>query len=148
MVYTQGLDFISDTTEVERLSRNVIVPADWTTDQVKSYQYKVYSLIRTITNKDDWANTDREYGVLQLIETELAAEMIKKHYGDINDGATVDQAISSLMAELNIVVNNMDTATTGATDTILETDYKSWNLNELIPPPNRLSNIGISEIDF
>jgi len=148
MVYTQGIDFISDTTEVERLARNVIVPADWTTDQVKSYQYKVYSLIKSFTNKTDWDPEDREYGVLQLIETELSAELIKKHYGDANDAAAADQAIASLIAQLKVIIDNIDTSTGEESGSILETDYKSWNLNDQVSPPNRLTNVGISEIDF
>src|ERR1043165_5140275 len=111
MVYTQGIDCMSDTTEVERLARNVVVPADFTTDQVKSYQYKVYSLIRTLTNKDDWDSLDREYGALQLIETELAAEMIKKHYGDMEQVAAADAAITALLAQLGTITENLDTDT-------------------------------------
>src|ERR1041385_2664798 len=135
MVYTQGIDFISDTTEVERLARNVVVPADFTTDQVKSYQYKVYSLIRTLTNKDDWDSDDREYGALQLIETELAAEMIKKHYGDKEDAASADSSITSLLAQLDAIVSNQDTTTGEEGGSIQITDYKSWNLNTDIPVP-------------
>ena len=148
MPLTQGIDFISDTSEVERLARNVLVPADFTTDQVKSYQYKVYSLIRTLTDKDDWDSGDREFGALQLIETELAAEMIKKHYGDKEEVAAADASIAALMAQLHDIVSNLDTETTTEGGSVQVTDYKSWNLNPDVPVPNRLRNVGTTEIDF
>lgn len=146
--YVQFTDFISYTDEVRRLARNRI-PEDFTDPEIQSYQYKVYSIIRTLTDKDDWADTDREFGALQLIETELAAEMIKKHFAITGDeAATADSNILSWYLSLEKIVNNMDTTTGAASGLILETDYKSWLLNTDVPPPNRLTNVGINEIDF
>jgi len=148
MVYVFGTDFISVTSEVRRLARNRI-PEDFTDAEIQSYQYKVYSIIRTFTDKDDWATTDREYGALQLIETSLAAEMIKKHFAkSADEGSLADSNIASWFLSLKEIVNNLGTAATTESGKILETDYKSWNLNDLIDPPNRLSNVGISEVDF
>jgi hypothetical protein len=148
MVYVQFTDFISDTGEVRRLARNVIT-ADFTDDQIKSYQYKVYSIIRTATDKDDWATTDREFGGLQLIETIIAANLIKIHYGDGTgeSNAAAQAEIDAAYKELEDIIQNLDTGT-AESGSIVETDYKSWNLNELVDPPNRLSNVGISEVDF
>ena len=146
--YVFGTDFISVTDEVRRLARNRI-PEDFTDAEIQSYQYKVYSIIRTLTDKDDWDTLDREYGALQLIETSLAAEMIKKHFAITGDeAATADSNILSWYLSLEKIVNNMDTTTGAASGLILETDYKSWLLNTDVPPPNRLTNVGINEIDF
>ena len=49
--YTAGVDFISSTDECRRLARR-IVNADFSDDQIKSWQYKYYSYIRTLTDKD------------------------------------------------------------------------------------------------
>ncbi len=141
MSYTQGVDFISNTDEVLRLARNKI-PADFSTDQTKSYQYKVYSIIRTITDKDNWTSTNREYGALQLIETEVAAAMIKKHYGRTSEEVAAAQTeIMSLLAELDELAKNLDSPI-ASEGTITVTDYKSWNLNSAVPVPNRLRNVG------
>ena len=146
--YVFNTDFISVTDEVRRLARNRI-PEDFTDAEIQSYQYKVYSIIRTLTDKDDWATTDREYGALQLIETSLAAEMIKKHFAKTGEESSLaDSNIASWFQSLKEIVDNLDTATATESGKILETDYKSWNLNTDIPPPNRLTNVGISEVDF
>jgi hypothetical protein len=147
--YTQGTDFISSTDEVRRLARNVIT-ADFTNDQITVYQYEVYSGIRTITDKDDWDSNDREFGALQLREKNLAALYIKKHFADSPEQeAAIDAEIEAAWTELKTtIVDNMDTATGEEGSSIQVTDYKSWNLNPDIPVPNRLKNVGISEIDF
>lgn len=135
--YVQFTDFISYTDEVRRLARNRI-PEDFTDPEIQSYQYKVYSIIRTLTDKDDWADTDREFGALQLIETELAAEMIKKHFAKTTDEAgTAVTNISSLFLELQKIVDNLDTAISSTANKIRKTTYKSWNLNTEVPIPRR-----------
>jgi len=140
--------WLSDTNECRRLARNVIT-ADFTDQQIQSYQIKVYSIIRTITNKDDWMDTDREFGALQLIETELVAELIKKHYSDLpEERGAADAAIQAALGELDKIVENMDTDSGEEGGSIQITDYKSWNLNPDTPVPNRLKNVGITEIDF
>ena len=138
MVYLQGTDFISDTAEVRKLARSVI-PADFSDDQIKSYQYKVYSEIRTMTDKDDWNATNREFGALQLIETEIAAELIKKHYGKNSESVGASEArISSSFAELKVIVDNLDTTISVAGGgKIRKTSYKSWNLNTEVEIPRR-----------
>src|SRR6185369_17079286 len=102
--YVFNTDFISVTDEVRRLARNRI-PEDFTDAEIQSYQYKVYSIIRTLSDKDDWDTTNREYGALQLIETELAAEMIKKHFAKTGEEAGAAQSsIASLLAELKEIL--------------------------------------------
>lgn len=145
--YVSGTDYISITAEVRELARSVIV-ADFTDDEIIRFQYMRYSGIRTDTDKDDWDSGDREFGKLQLIETKLAASDIIEHYGTVNDIALWQAMRESALAELKELVGNMDTSTGEESGKILETDYKSWNLNELVSPPNRLSNIGIAEVDF
>ena len=76
--------FISETAECRRLARNVI-PPDFSDPQIESYQIKEFSYIATLTDKDDWAITDREFGALQLVETTLVAADILMHYGNIDD---------------------------------------------------------------
>ena len=138
MSYIQGTDFISSTTEVRKLARSVIT-ADFSDDQIKAYQYKVYSIIRTMTDKDDWNSTNREFGALQLIETEMAAEMIRKHYGKNSEAVGAAEAnISSLFGELKIIVDNLDTTISVAGGgKIRKTSYKSWNLNTEVEIPRR-----------
>lgn len=149
--YVQGVDYISITAEVRELARSVINSSvDFTDAEIIRYQYMRYSQIRTITDKDNWASTDREFGALQLIETKLAAADIMQHYGTANDVAVWQAMIAEAMDELKETVENMEATTGGGAESgnIVETDYKSWNLNPNVPPPNRLSNVGISEIDF
>ena len=147
MSYTAGVDYISITAEVRELARSVIV-ADFSNDEIIRYQYMRYSGIRTDTDKDDWDANDREFGKLQLIETKLAASDIIEHYGTVNDIALWQAMRESALSELKELVDNMDTGTGEESGSILETDYKSWNLNDQISPPNRLTNVGISEVDF
>lgn len=146
-VYFQGTDFISDTDEVRRLARKVVT-ADFSDGEIESWQFKEYSYIRTVTDKDDWDALDREYGALQGVETKLAAADIIEHYGRGPDAlAAVQSMRESAYARLESITENLDT-TTEESGSVLETDNKSWNLNELVSPPNRLSNVGISEVDF
>lgn len=156
MSYTVFVDYISITAEVRELARSVVnTSVDFTDAEIIRYQYMRYSQIRTITDKDDWATTDREFGALQLIETKLAAADIMQHYGTANDVAVWQAMIAEAMDELEKTVENMEAETGGGeTGNIVETDYKSWNLNELVAPPNRLTNSNssageaITEIDF
>lgn len=150
MAYVQGIDYISITAEVRELARSVVnTSVDFTDAEIIRYQYMRYSQIRTITDKDDWDSLDREFGSLQLVETVLTAVSILQHYGSPNDIPVWQAMEASAMLELTKIVDNMETATGGAeSGNILETDYKSWNLNDDVMPPNRLANIGISEVDF
>src|SRR4249920_472062 len=121
--YVFGTDFLSVTDEVRRLARNRI-PEDFTDAEIQSYQYKVYSIIRTLTDKDDWATTDREFGALQLIETSLAAEMIKKHFAKTSEeGSLADSNISSWFISLKEIVDNLDTVISASTNKIRKTSY-------------------------
>jgi hypothetical protein len=138
MSYVQGTDFLSLTAEVKELARSVI-SADFSDDEIKRYQYMRYSQIRTLTDKDDWDVNDREYGTLQLIETKLAASDILEHYGDVNSIPIWQAMRAAALADLTATVSNLETDTGGTTSNILVTDYKSWNLNSSVAPPNRLS---------
>ena len=145
--YIAFTDYISITAEVRELARSVVT-ADFTDDEVIRFQYMRYSFIRIFTDKDLWISTDREFGSLQLIETKLAASDIIEHYGTAQDIAIWQAMRESALADLKALVENQETSTGEESGNILETDYKSWNLNELIEPPNRLSNVGITEVDF
>lgn len=136
MVYTQFTDFISNTAEVRRLARKVVT-TDFTDDEIKSYQYKVYSLIRTLTDKDDWDDQDREFGAFQLFETEIAAELIKQHYGNPQQAESAAASLMALWEEMQKLIDNIDTPIAGTTSRIRRTDFKSWNLNDLIAIPRR-----------
>ena len=150
MAYVSGIDYISVTAEVRELARSVVnTSVDFTDAEIIRYQYMRYSQIRTITDKDDWDSLDREFGSLQLVETVLTAVSILQHYGSPNDIPVWQAMEASAMLELTKIVDNMEATTGGAeSGNILETDYKSWNLNDDVMPPNRLANIGISEVDF
>lgn len=147
MSYVQGTHFISVTNEVRELARSV-VSADFTNDEIIRFQYMRYSGIQTFTDKADWDSLDREYGMLQLIETKLAASDIIEHYGTVNDIAIWQAMRESALSELKELVDNMDTSTGTESGSIFETESKSWNLNTDIAEPNRLSNVGITEVDF
>lgn len=136
MVYTQGTDYISNTSEVRRLARKVVT-TDFTDDEIKSYQYKVYSLIRTLTDKDDWDDQDREFGAFQLFETEIAAELIKQHYGNPQQAENAASSLMGLWAEMQKLIDNIDTPIAGTTSRIRRTDFKSWNLNTAVEIPRR-----------
>jgi len=136
MVYTQFIDFISDTEEVRRLARKAVT-GDFTIDQIKSYQYKVYSLIRTMSDKDDWDILDREFGALQLYETEIAAQLIKQHYGNATQSADAETSIANLLKSLEGLIGNIDTVIAGVTSRIRRTDFKSWILNPTVEIPRR-----------
>src|SRR6266540_745501 len=105
MSYVFLTDFISVTDEVRKLARNVVV-ADFTDEQIQPWQYRRYSEIRTETDKDDWADTDREFGALQLIETKLAASDIIEHYGDANTIAVWQSMRDSAYARLEEIIKN------------------------------------------
>ena len=135
------MSFISDTEECRRLARNVVV-ADFDDTQIESYQVKEYSLIRTLTDKDDWDSADREFGALQKVETDLVAADIIKHYGNPEDASVVNAWINmreSAIKDLDKIVDNLDTeADTAETEVdIGRTEFKGWGLNTSLEPPNR-----------
>lgn len=136
MSYIQGVDYISITAEVRELARSV-VNADFTNDEIIRYQYMRYSQIRTMTQKDDWTETDREFGALQLIETKLAASDIMEHYGTPQDVALWQAIRESALMELKQTIDYMTTSSVDVSGTIIETPYKSWNLNPDAPIPTR-----------
>lgn len=138
------VDFISVTDEVIKLARKVVA-GDWTNEQVQEWQYRRYSEIRTATDKDDWAPTDREFGALQLIETKLAASDIIEHYGDMNTIPIVQAMREGVMLDLKGILSYMTTSATAAAGQIVSTTAKSWNLNKELRPPNRLRNIDGTE---
>ena len=137
--YIQGIDFISNTDAVRKQASNVLgeIPAEDFTDAViQSFQYQAYSVIRTITDKDDWDSLDREFGALQRIEVDLADAYIRKHFKKDYDSETATTStIAQCMAELQIIKDNMDTETGAEELLIARTDYKSWNLNPDVGVP-------------
>ena len=148
MSYVAGVDFISSTSECRRLARR-IVNADFSDDQIKSWQYKYYSYIRTMTDKDDWDSADREFGSLQIIETELVAAEIIKHYGGPELIQTWMEMKESAQNDLKDIISNMDTeADTSETEVdIGRTDFKGWGLNANTDVPNRMTWNSSSDVD-
>jgi len=134
------VDFISDTTECRRLARNVVT-ADFSDLQVQSFQKKEYSFIATMTDKDDWAPTDREYGALQLVETRLVAADIIQHYGDtetIPIWTAMRNDALMLLTGTGGITENMDTDTAETEFLIDRTEFKGWGKNTANEPPDRL----------
>ena len=144
VTYVFGTDFISVTDEVRKLARRVVT-GDWTDGEIQNWQFRRYSQIRTYTDYDNWQPADREYGSLQLIETKLAASDIIEHYGDVNTIPMWQAMREEALMELVATVENQETATGDTESSILQTEYKSWNLNAEVDPPNRLRNIGGTE---
>ena len=132
------MSFISDTTECRRLARNVVT-ADFSDEQIESYQEKEYSLIATMTDKDDWDSADREFGALQLIETRLVAADIIQHYGDVETIQIWQSMRESAYMQLDKIVDNMDTEpeTSEVEVDIGRTEFRGWGLNTSLEPPNR-----------
>ena len=144
------VDYISVTAEVRELARSVVNTAvDFTDAEIQRWQSMRHSQLKTWTDKDTWDTTDREYGLGQLIETKLTAVDVLQHYGGPNDIAVWQAMEASAMLDLKSLVDNMADTSGTESGNVLETSYKSWNLNsDEIDPPNRLSNVGIAEIDF
>ena len=133
---------ISDTTECRRLARNVVT-ADFSDVQVQSFQDKEYSFIATMTDKDDWAATDREYGALQLVETRLVAADIIQHYGDtetIPIWTAMRNDALMLLTGAGGITENMDTDTAETEFLIDRTEFKGWGKNTANEPPDRLQS--------
>lgn len=133
-IYFYPTDFISDTAAVIKQARN-IVGADFSTENIETFEYQAYSFIRLFTNKDNWAPTDREYGALQRINVDLAVAYIRRHYGkdDVYERGRSGEELC--IKQLKIIVDNMDTATGYEDFAIARTAYKSWNLNPAVDVP-------------
>lgn len=144
MTRTYLIDYISVTDEVIKLARKVVA-GDWTPEQVEEWQWRRYSQIRIATDYDNWQPTDREFGSLQLIETKLAASDIIEHYGDVNTIPIYQAMREEAMKELVGTEDKLETATGEASSNILQTETKSWNLNNEVPPPNRLRKLDGTE---
>ena len=142
------MTFISDTTECRRLARNVVT-ADFTDEQIESYQEKEYSLIATMTDKDDWDSADREFGALQLIETRLVAADIIQHYGDVETIAIWQSMRESAYMQLDKLVDNMDTEVPAAESEvdIGRTEFKGWGLNSSLVAPNRRTAVSTTDTE-
>jgi len=140
------VDYLSDTTECRRLARNVVTD-DFDSNQIISYQQKEYSYIATMTDKDDWTSTDREYGALQLIETRLVAADIIQHYGDVETIPMWQAMRDDAKTELQMVIDNMDTETSETDFLVDRTDFKGWGLNSSLTPPNRLLTSNIDDTE-
>ena len=134
-IYFYPTGFISDTAAVIKQARNVL-PVDFTTENVESFEYQAYSFIRTILNKDNWAPTDREFGAIQRINTDLAVAYINKHYGKTQEvyqrGESTEQ---SCIEALKILADNIDTPTGEEDFAIAKTSRRLWNVNPDVPVP-------------
>ena len=131
----EGVDFISSTDLVRQQATNVI-PDDFLDADIQVFQYQAYSLIRTTTNRDTWVPTDREFGALQRIETDLADAYIRKHFKKSYESVSgADSTIEACIKELQGIQQNMDTTTGEEQLTIARTSFKSWNLNPDVEVP-------------
>lgn len=55
--------------------------------------------------------------------------------------------IDSAYTRLEEIVKNLDTATGEEGDSIGRTEYKSWNLNPAVSPPDRLVGTATADIE-
>ena len=137
--YVQGIHYISDTDAVRKQASNVLseIPlSDFDNPTIQSFQYQAYSLIQTTTDKTDWDYQDREFGAVQRIEVDLADAYIRKHFKqDYESETAANSTIAQCLAELQQIVDNMDTETGAEEMLIARTDYKSWNLNPDVGVP-------------
>lgn len=140
--YTAGTDYICIISEVRRLARNVLT-ADFTDEQIESYAYKAYSIIRTLTNKDDWDDSDREFGAMQGFNTDIAADWIKSHFGKTDeDRGYAKSRMEATIEALKVIIEDLDTDT-GETDLLIaKTPRRGWNINPDVPVPR--GNLTIS----
>ena len=139
MVFTQGIDYISDTAAVRKQASNVlgdsnVSSVDFPDVKIQAFQTQAYSLIRTVTDKDDWDYLDREFYAIQRIEVDLADAYIRKHFKQDYESAA-NATIAECMQELQTISDNMDTPTGAEEVLIARTDYKSWNLNPDVAVP-------------
>ena len=135
MVRIQWTDFIADTELVRAQATNVI-PDDFPNTSIQEFQYQAYSLIGAVLNKHDWQPTDEETGAIQRIEIDIADAYIRKHFkSDYDTQTQSDNTIKACMAELQVIKDNLDTATGAEELSIARTAHKSWNLNPDVPVP-------------
>lgn len=73
--------FVSDTNQVDKLARNVIVTGDFTSPQVVKEQEAAYVDIGIATGKWDWSTADKRFAGVQKIEQQYAAAYIIEYYG-------------------------------------------------------------------
>jgi len=144
------VEYISVTSECRRLARNVVTN-DFTDPEIISYQKKRYSYIALVTDKDDWVATDREFGALQLVETNLVAADIVKHFGEVQDipiwQAMIADAKDDLFNEESGIIPNMDTEIPETESEVDRTEFKGWGLNTNLSPPNRLTRNVVADTE-
>lgn len=132
-------DYTSITQDVRELSKNVLV-ADFPDSEIVEEQKAAYNHIAVRTHKFDWAIADPEYPSIQKIEARLAKCYIFDHYGGIKYREQVSYEENKLDAEIDTIKDNMSSVSPEEEDTLTQTDYKSWNLNKLVPYQSKLSN--------
>lgn len=143
-VYVSGEDYISDTEECRRLARNVVL-GDFTNEQIVPWQVANYSVIRSLTGKSDWSDTDVQFHALRGIETRLTAADLDMHYGDgsTESVAGAQARKDAAMIELKDMIAATGVASTGIGDNMnmVQSAYKSWNLNIDAMIPRRRLNV-------
>jgi len=73
--------YVSDTNQVDKLARSVIIAGDFTSPQVVKEQEAAYADIGIATGKWDWNALDKRFPGVQKIEQEYAAGYIIAYYG-------------------------------------------------------------------
>jgi len=133
--------FICNIDDVRHMVMRVPI-TDISDDEVKRIAYETYSDIRTITDKDDWGPTDREFGVMALINVELTVAVLWQYFGRTPEYREMGKSLyESVHSHLETVTDNMDTTTGEEQFVITRTISKGWNTNPEVPVPR--SNLTI-----
>jgi len=126
--FVQGVDYISNTTDVRELSGSVIA-AQFPDDEIIEEQVAAYSDVCIFTHKFDWDTGDPEFYSIQKSESQLAKANILEHYGGPTYNNIVKETRYDVYKKLEEIKDNMVTVPEDEGDTVTRTDYCSPNLN-------------------
>jgi hypothetical protein len=150
MVRVRFTDFLADTDRVRKLANNVVTD-DFSDDEIKEYQYDIYSKIRSKTHKDDWSPSDRQFGNLELVEIYLTAAIIVEHYGmkTAPQLSAMQQWRDQAVIEMQEVLDNMPPEAEVDIDedifiiSSLYASYPSTLLDNDLSGPYRSTNVSV-----
>lgn len=130
------MPFYSNTSDVRERARNVLAD-EFPNSEIEEIQEAFYTLINIKTHRhapNQWTIADPEFKTIQLIEEQLAAADIKKHYGDDDQKAIGMSEFDQAMALLQTIIDESPTVDIdSATLEISRTDYLTHELNNDVP---------------